>query len=136
MQDAVFKALGDPTRRALLDALFERDGQTLGELEGRFEMTRFGVMKHLRVLEEAAVVVTRKVGRERFHYLNAVPIREIRDRWIGKFAEGASATLLGLRSRLEGGTGMGESKPSHVFEVFIRTTPSACGRPSRPPTSP
>ena len=123
--DRVFKALADSTRRHLLDRLFERDGRTLRELTEELEMTRFGVMKHLRVLEDAGLVVTRKVGREKFHFLNPVPIREIHDRWIGKFFAGASDTLLGLRDGLEreGGGKHMETKPSHVFVVFIRTTP-------------
>src|SRR5438128_1609933 len=83
--DRVFKALADPTRRLLLDRLFERDGRTLTELEAHVEMTRFGVMKHLRVLEEAGLVVSRKVGREKLHHLNPVPIRLIHDRWIDKY---------------------------------------------------
>jgi uncharacterized protein YndB with AHSA1/START domain/DNA-binding transcriptional ArsR family regulator len=124
--EPAFRALADPTRRQILDRLFERDGQTLVELERGFSMTRFGVMKHLRVLEAAGLVVTRKVGREKFHYLNPVPIREIHDGWTSKFAAGASAALLGLRSRLETEserrTGM-DGKPSHVFVVFIRATP-------------
>ena len=124
MDDGVFRALADPTRRELLDRLFERGGQSLGDLERAFEMSRFGVMKHLRVLEGAGLVVSRKVGRERLHYLNAVPIREVHDRWIGKFAAGASATLLDLRASIEKGPAMQiETKPSHVFVVFIRSTP-------------
>ena len=101
MDEQAFRALADPTRRAILDRLFEQDGQTLGELEEGFEMTRFGVMKHLRVLEEAGLVVTRRVGREKFHFLNPVPIREIHDRWIGKFFAAASESLLGPRESLE-----------------------------------
>jgi uncharacterized protein YndB with AHSA1/START domain/DNA-binding transcriptional ArsR family regulator len=124
MDDAVFRALGDPTRRALLDRLYERQGQSLGELEREFAMSRFGVMKHLRVLEDAGLVVSRKVGRERLHYLNAVPIREVHDRWIGKFAAGASAALLDLRTTIERGRTMtSDPKPSAVFVVFIRATP-------------
>src|SRR5947209_4191736 len=99
--DTVFRALADPTRRALLDALYEHDGQTLGELEARFEMTRFGVMKHLRLLEEAHLVITRRRGREKLHYLNPVPIRLIHDRWVSKFAEPFTATLTGLKRELE-----------------------------------
>ena len=118
----MFRALSHPARREILDRLNERDGQSLGELEQAFEMTRFGVMKHLRVLEEAGLVVSRKAGRERLHYLNPVPIRELHDRWIGKFAAEASSTLLALRAGLEGGRTM-ETKPSHVYSVFIRTTP-------------
>ena len=120
--EAAFRALADPTRRQILDRLFERDGQTLTELERAFAMTRFGVMKHLRVLEAAGLVVTRKIGREKFHYLNPVPIREIHDRWTSKFAAGASAALLQLRSTIEKGREM-EDKPSHVFVVYIRSTP-------------
>lgn len=85
--DRVFKALADPTRRSLLDRLFSRDGQTLTQLESGMEMTRFGVMKHLRVLEEAELVVTRRAGREKRHFLNPVPIRLVHDRWIDKFTE-------------------------------------------------
>jgi DNA-binding transcriptional ArsR family regulator/uncharacterized protein YndB with AHSA1/START domain len=129
MDEAVFKALADPTRREILDRLFERDGQTLGELEDRFAMTRFGVMKHLAVLEGAGLVVARRSGRRKLHYLNPVPIREIADRWIGKFAEGTTAALIALRTTLqptEEGTDMGTengTKPSHVFTIYIKTTP-------------
>jgi DNA-binding transcriptional ArsR family regulator len=84
--DEVFRALADPTRRSLLDALFHEDGQTLSALEGRLTMSRFGVMKHLRVLEGAGLVVTRRRGREKLHFLNAVPIRLIHDRWVSKYA--------------------------------------------------
>jgi DNA-binding transcriptional ArsR family regulator len=100
--DRVFKALADPTRRSLLDRLFERDGRTLTELEAGIELTRFGVMKHLRVLEEAGLIVTRRSGREKLHFLNAVPIRLIYDRWIDKFTEGPAAALVGLKNALEG----------------------------------
>jgi DNA-binding transcriptional ArsR family regulator len=99
--DAVFKALADPTRRDLLDALFAEDGQTLTSLEERVPMTRFGVMKHLRVLEEAGLVVTRKRGREKLHYLNPVPIRLIQDRWVSKYAEPWAAGLSELKTNLE-----------------------------------
>jgi DNA-binding transcriptional ArsR family regulator len=99
--DRVFKALADPTRRHLLDQLFERDGRTLTELESDLRMTRFGVMKHLRVLEEAGLVVTRRVGREKHHYLNAVPIRVIHDRWIDKYTERVVSALLDLKNDLE-----------------------------------
>src|SRR5215208_4980597 len=99
--DTVFKALADPTRRSLLDQLFEDDGQTLGALEARLPMTRFGVMKHLRVLEEAGLITTRRRGREKLHFLNAVPIRLIHDRWVSKFAEPWVATLTGLKRDLE-----------------------------------
>jgi DNA-binding transcriptional ArsR family regulator len=99
--DAVFKALADPTRRSLLDELFREDGQTLGQLEERFSMTRFGVMKHLRMLEEANLVVTKKRGREKLHFLNPVPIRLVHDRWVSKFAEPWVAGLSELKQKLE-----------------------------------
>jgi DNA-binding transcriptional ArsR family regulator len=99
--DRVFKALADPTRRLLLDRLFERDGRTLTELESEAEMTRFGVMKHLRVLEEAGLVVTRRSGREKLHFLNPVPIRLIHDRWIDKYTVGPASLLAGLKTALE-----------------------------------
>lgn len=116
LMDAVFRALADPTRRALLDELFREDGQTLGALEERFDMTRFGVMKHLKVLEEAGLVVTRRRGREKLHHLNPVPIRLVHDRWVSKYAEPWAATLSGLKTRLE-------STMERVFEIYIRTTP-------------
>ena len=97
----VFKALADPTRRFLLDKLFERDGQTLTELEQDLDMTRFGVMKHLKILEEAGLVVTRKQGREKLHYLNPVPIRLIHDRWIDKYTERRVSALADLKAQLE-----------------------------------
>ncbi len=99
--DRVFKALADPTRRLLLDRLFERDGRTLGELESQVEMTRFGVMKHLRILEDAGLVVTRRSGREKLHYLNPVPIRLVHDRWIDKYTEGPASLLADLKRALE-----------------------------------
>ena len=99
--DRVFKALADPTRRHLLDRLFEHDGRTLTELESELEMTRFGVMKHLRLLEEAGLVVARRQGREKLHFLNPVPIRLIHDRWIDKFTEHRVAALVDLKSELE-----------------------------------
>jgi uncharacterized protein YndB with AHSA1/START domain len=114
--DAVFRALADPTRRSLLDELFLRDGQTLGELEGRFEMTRFGVMKHLKLLEEAGLVVTRRHGREKLHFLNPVPIRLVHDRWVSKYAEPWVAGLSDIKQRLE-------SQMEKVYEIYIRTTP-------------
>jgi DNA-binding transcriptional ArsR family regulator len=99
--DSVFKALADPTRRLLLDRLFERDGRTLSDLESHVEMSRFGVMKHLKVLEEAGLVVTQKSGREKLHYLNVVPIRLIHDRWIDKFTERQVTALIDLKAELE-----------------------------------
>ena len=99
--DLVFKALADPTRRLLLDRLFERDGRTLTELESEVDMTRFGVMKHLRLLEDAGLIVTRKSGREKLHFLNPVPIRQIHDRWIDKFTERQVTALVDLKAELE-----------------------------------
>ena len=99
--DLVFKALADPTRRHLLDRLFERDGRTLTDLESDLEMTRFGVMKHLKVLEEAGLVVTRRHGREKLHFLNTVPIRQIHDRWIDKYTERQVSALMDLKNELE-----------------------------------
>jgi uncharacterized protein YndB with AHSA1/START domain len=114
--DEVFRALADPTRRRLLDELFREDGQTLGALEERFAMTRFGVMKHLKVLEDAGLVVARRRGREKLHFLNPVPIRLIHDRWVSKYAEPWAATLSEIKQRLE--------RPMEkVFEIYIRTTP-------------
>jgi uncharacterized protein YndB with AHSA1/START domain len=114
--DEVFRALADPTRRELLDELFRADGQTLTALEERFPMTRFGVMKHLRVLEQAGLVVTRKRGREKLHFLNPVPIRLIHDRWVSKYAEPWAAALSAIKQELE--------KPMQkIFEIYIRTTP-------------
>ena len=103
-QDRVFKGLADPTRRFLLDLLFVRDGRTLTELEAELDMTRFGVMKHLKVLEEADLVVTRRKGREKLHYLNVVPIRLIHDRWIDKYTERRVSALVDLKADLEGGS--------------------------------
>ncbi len=133
----MFKALADPTRRSLLDELFEQDGQTLTALQGRLPMTRFGVMKHLGVLEEAGLVTTRRQGREKFHFLNPVPIRLVHDRWVSKYAEPWAATLSGLKTYLEDDT-MEDATTvmtvswadgtapvaagTAVFEVFIKTT--------------
>jgi DNA-binding transcriptional ArsR family regulator len=99
--DAVFKALADKTRRSLLDELFESNGQTLSALEARLPMTRFGVSKHLRVLEDAGLVVSRRRGRVKLHFLNPVPIRLIQDRWVSKYTEPWAAALTGLKSELE-----------------------------------
>ena len=99
--DEVFRALADPTRRSLLDELFKEDGQTLTALESRLPMSRFGVMKHLKVLEEAGLVVTRKSGREKLHFLNPVPIRLIQERWVSKYAEPWAAALTELKTQLE-----------------------------------
>jgi uncharacterized protein YndB with AHSA1/START domain/biotin operon repressor len=114
--DEVFKALADPTRRSLLDELFREDGQTLSTLAARFDITRFGVMKHLKQLEEAGLVVTKRRGREKLHFLNPVPIRLVHDRWVSKYAEPWAAALSGLKTRLE-------HQMEKVFEIYIRTTP-------------
>ncbi len=114
--DEVFRALADPTRRSLLDELFREDGQTLGALEARFSMTRFGVMKHLKQLEDAGLVVTRRRGREKLHFLNPVPIRLVHDRWVSKYAQEWTAALSDLKKGLE-------SSMEKVFEIYIRTTP-------------
>src|SRR5437764_2446398 len=115
--DDVFRALADPTRRSLLDELFEDDGQTRSALEGRLPMTRFGVMKHLRVLEEAGLVTTKRRGREKLHFLNPVPIRLIHDRWVSKYAEPWAAALTGIKHELEDRT------MEKVFDIYIKTTP-------------
>ena len=115
--DDVFKALADPTRRSLLDELFKKDGQTLSQLEERLPMTRFGVMKHLKLLEKAGLVVTRRRGREKLHYLNAIPIRLIHDRWVSKYTEPWLAALTGLKYTLENKT------MEKIFEIYIKTTP-------------
>jgi uncharacterized protein YndB with AHSA1/START domain len=114
--DAVFKALADPTRRSLLDELFGADGQTLSALEGRFSMTRIGVMKHLKQLEEAGLVVTKRRGREKLHFLNTIPIRLVHDRWVSKYTEPWVAGLIGIKNQLE-------NPMEKVFEIYIRTTP-------------
>src|SRR3982074_2469130 len=114
--DGIFRALADPTRRGLLDELFREGGQTLTALQARLPMTRFGVMKHLKQLEEAGLVVTKRRGREKLHFLNPVPIRLVHDRWVSKYAEPWSAALSGLKHRLE-------SPMEKVFEIYIRTTP-------------
>jgi uncharacterized protein YndB with AHSA1/START domain len=114
--DEVFKALSDPTRRGLLDALFVDDGQTLGALEARFTISRFAVMKHLKTLEDAGLVVTRRRGREKLHFLNPVPIRLVHDRWVSKYAEPWVAGLSGLKTRLE-------TSMEKIYEIYIRTTP-------------
>ena len=115
--DDVFKALADPTRRALLDELFQNDGQTLSALEGRLPMTRFGVMKHLKQLEQAGLVVTRRRGREKLHYLNAIPIRLLYDRWVNKYTEPWVATLTGMKYDLESTQ---EKTMEKNYEIYIK----------------
>ena len=121
----VFRALSDPSRRLLLDRLFERDGQTLGELCGYLpEMTRFGVMRHLGVLEEAGLLSTRKVGRQKRHYLNPVPIRLIHDRWISKYAEPVLGALSALKQHME----RPMTTPDHVYSVYVQADPERIWR--------
>jgi uncharacterized protein YndB with AHSA1/START domain/DNA-binding transcriptional ArsR family regulator len=122
--DDIFKALADPLRRKLLDRLNKRDGQTTGQLCERVEMTRFGVMKHLRVLEAAGLIVTQRVGREKQHYLNRVPIRRIHDRWVSHYTEPMAAALSRLKTALE--DSMSDTKL--VYEIVIRTTPEKLWR--------
>jgi DNA-binding transcriptional ArsR family regulator/uncharacterized protein YndB with AHSA1/START domain len=121
--DAIFKALNDPTRRTILDRLRQKDGQTLRELEAGTGMTRFGVMKHLKVLEDAALVVSRKAGRFKYHYLNAVPLQEVIDRWIEPLlAKPAARGVLDLKAKLESQT---MPKPDFVASTYIRCSPDA-----------
>lgn len=122
--DDVFAALANPTRRALLDLLMAKDGQTLGELERQTQLTRFGVMKHLKVLEDAHLVLTRKVGREKHHYLNPAPIQLVADRWISRYAAPQVVAMANLKALLEGSSAM-PTAPTHVYELFIRATPEA-----------
>ena len=114
--DEVFRALADPTRRQLLDELFRQDGQPLNALAARFDMSRIGVAKHLAVLEGAGLVVSRRSGREKRHFINAIPIREVHDRWVSKYTAGVAAGLLALKHDLE-------HDMEKVYELFIRTTP-------------
>src|SRR5271167_1056958 len=133
VDDEVFKALADPTRRSLLDELFEQDGQTLSALEQRLPMTRFGVMKHLKLLEQAGLVTTKRRGREKLHFLNPVPIQLVHDRWVSKYAEPWAAALSGLKQTIEEEANMNAqnsgkrpwtaSSEEKVFEIYIRTTP-------------
>jgi uncharacterized protein YndB with AHSA1/START domain/DNA-binding transcriptional ArsR family regulator len=116
--DEVFRAFADPTRRELLDELYRRDGQTLGELQARLPITRFGVMKHLRVLEDAHLITTRRRGREKLHFLNPVPIRLVHDRWVSKYTEPWASGLTSLKRELEE-----EKTMEKVFEIYIKTTP-------------
>jgi uncharacterized protein YndB with AHSA1/START domain len=121
--DLAFRALGDPTRRWLLDRLFERQGRTLNDLHSEVPgMTRFGVMKHLRVLEAAGLVVTRRVGREKFHYLNPVPVQLIHDRWVSKYTRPKAAALADLKEELERSEEMADA-PQQVYQVFIKASP-------------
>lgn len=121
--DDIFKALADPGRRKLLDSLFRHDGQTMTELQAELPaLTRFGVMKHLQVLERAGLISSTKVGRERLHYLNPVPIQQVYDRWVSKYAGTFTGALTRLKYELEDEQSMGETA-THVYEVYIKTTP-------------
>lgn len=122
MEYDIFKALSDPNRRKLLDLLYQADGRTLNELCEHLDMTRFGVMKHLNILEQAGLITTTKVGREKFHYLNAVPIREIYERWVSKYTEPWISGLTSLKQSLEGESAM-SSKPKHIHRIVIKATP-------------
>lgn len=122
--ESIFKALADPTRRSLLDSLHARPGQSLQELQGQMEMSRFGVMKHLGVLEEANLVITHKKGRFKYHYLNILPLQETMDRWIGPLlAKPAARAVLDLKSQLEGNTKM--TKPDFMMQTYIHCTQDA-----------
>ncbi|WP_377512627.1 metalloregulator ArsR/SmtB family transcription factor [Octadecabacter sp. R77987] len=121
--DKIFKALNDPTRRAILDALRKQDGQNLTEIESGLTMTRFGVMKHLRVLEDANLIVTRNVGRFKYAYLNALPLQDVMDRWVAPFLQPQARALSALKSKLERETNMG--KPDFMMQTFIRCTQDA-----------
>lgn len=124
--DDIFDALAHPIRRGLLDRLRERDGQTLSELERDQPVTRFGVMKHLGVLEAAHLIVTRKVGRQKLHYLNPLPLQAVADRWIARFAAPFVRTLSDIATAAEKGNAvMSEMAPKHVWETYIRATPEA-----------
>lgn len=126
LMDDVFAALAHPLRRALLDRLHAEDGQTLSELERSQPITRFGVMKHLGVLENAHLIVTRRIGREKRHYLNPLPIQEIADRWIARYAQPFLRTMSDLKTAVEGkDAAMAPAAPQHVWELFIRATPLA-----------
>ena len=128
VDEPVFVALADPTRRHLLDLLFERDGRTLGQLvESVPGMTRFGVMKHLRVLEVADLVTTRRIGRQKLHYLNPVPIRRLHDRWLDKYRAPAAAAIIDLQPTLEEHP-MPTNAPAHVTPIYIRATPEVIWR--------
>lgn len=118
-QDEVFKALADAHRRTLLDALFQRDGQSLNELSALLPMTRYGVMKHLQVLEDAGLITSDKVGREKHHYLNPVPIQMVYERWVSKYAQPWAQALTGLKQQIEGKAMMDK----HIQRIFIQTTP-------------
>ncbi len=123
-EESVFRALADSSRRLLLDLLFVRDGRTLSELEAELPMTRFGVMKHLRVLQEAGLIATRKVGREKLHYLNPIPIQGISDRWISKYSAARTSALVDLKAALERGTDMTpDVKPRLMYQIIIKAPP-------------
>lgn len=126
--ELVFRALGEVTRRRLLDMLHEKDGQSLTELESRFEMTRFGVMKHLRILQDAGLVTTQKQGRETLHYLSTVPIQQVYNRWVSKYSARWASSLTELKYDLEADDMEDTGKTQHVFVVYIKTTPEKLWR--------
>lgn len=123
--DEVFKALADPSRRTLLDALFREDGQTMTELQARLPMSRFGVMKHLQLLEKAGLITSAKIGRERRHYLNPIPIQQLYDRWVSKYAGAWTGAMTRLKYELEDTAAMTTAveTTTHIYEIYIRTTP-------------
>ena len=123
LMDAIFKALNDPTRRALMDSLRRKDGQSLSDLEEQLDMTRFGVMRHLKVLEDAHLVITRRHGRFKHHYLNALPLQEMLDRWVAPFLQPQASALSDLKAKLERESVMG--KPDFMMQTFIRCTQDA-----------
>lgn len=122
-EEHVFKALADHHRRHLLDLLFAKDGQTLAELCAHLPMTRYGVMKHLQVLEEAHLITTQKIGREKYHYLNPIPIQQVYDRWVSKYAQPFASSLTLLKQKLENSEMT--DKHTHVYVIYIRATPEA-----------
>ena len=121
--DAIFKALNDPARRALLDSLRQRDGQSLSDLENLLDMSRFGMMKHLRVLEDASLIVTRKEGRFKYYYLNALPLQKVMDRWAAPFLQRQARALTELKQKLE--RDAAKEKPNFMMQTFIRCTQDA-----------
>lgn len=127
MENDVFKALADPNRRKLLDLLYASDGRTLNDLCAPLDMSRFGVMKHLHILEEAGLITTRRAGREKLHYLNAIPIRQLYERWVSKYAEPWAMELTTLQNELERESKM-ETKPRHIHRIAIKATPDQVWR--------
>ena len=124
--DDVFDALAHPTRRLILDLLNRKDGRTLGDIERHLTLTRFGTMKHLRQLEAAGLITTRKVGREKFHHLNVLPLQEVADRWISRYARPIARAMADLKATAEGGSlPMTETPPRHVYEMYVQASAEA-----------